>query len=348
MALFKAIKKPLIRQTSSADSQGSALRPRYTPKASPCAASCPIGCDVRGMLTTIADAEVDGRTMEQAFEIAWQRITARNPFPSVCGRVCLHPCEDNCHRLLKEGAVAVNAVERFVGDYAIERHLKFARTRELPGAVAVIGAGPAGFSAAYHLARRGYRVTIFESSGQPGGPMRSSLPDEVLNAEIQRILDLGVELKCACGEIAVETLRDGYAEVVEAASLDTLDASAIAFAIAGGLAAAESADARIRGVAVMAPAPRVLTPKERIRPEWYKDQPRFDGVGEMTADGAVGESRRCMSCGMCMGCGNCWMYCTKDGFEKIPSSRRYRLNLERCNGCGKCADGCPCGYIDLV
>lgn len=348
MALFKAVKKPQIRQTSSSDSRSSSLRPRYTPKGTPCAADCPIGCDVRGMLSTIGDAEADGRAPEQALDVAWQRITARNPFPSVCGRICSQPCENNCHRRLKEGAVAVSAVERFVGDSAIARNLKFARVKPLPGTVAVIGAGPAGLSAAYHLARRGYTVTILETSGHPGGIMRSSVPDTILDAEIQRILDLGVELKCGCGEIAVEPLRNSYSAVVETASSEVSEASAVAAAIAAGLSAAQDIDARIKGIAVPAPAPKAVIPKERIRPEWYKDQPRFDGAGDLTADSVVAEARRCMSCGMCMGCGTCWMYCTKGGFEKVASGRRYKLNLERCNGCGKCADGCPSGYIDLA
>jgi Pyruvate/2-oxoacid:ferredoxin oxidoreductase delta subunit len=348
MTLFKAVKKPLIRNTSAADSRSSSFRPRYTPKDAPCAADCPIGCDVRGMLTTIGDAEADGRTPEQALVSAWQRITARNPFPSVCGRICSRPCEGNCYRGRKEGAVAVRAVERFVGDYAVEKDLKFARPKALPSAVAVIGAGPAGLSAAYHLARRGYTTTVFESSAEPGGAMRSGVSAVVLDSEIRRILDLGVELKCGCGEIAAEALRGGFAAVLETADLEPADPSSVAVAIARGMAAAADADATLRGVAPAQPAPRPLVPPERIRLEWYKNQPRLDEAGELTATIVRDEARRCMSCGMCMGCGNCWMYCTKGGFEKVATGRRYKLNLERCNGCGKCMDGCPSGYIDLA
>jgi NADPH-dependent glutamate synthase beta subunit-like oxidoreductase/Pyruvate/2-oxoacid:ferredoxin oxidoreductase delta subunit len=348
MALFKTVKKPLIQQAGSTETQSSPLRPHYTPKTAPCSAGCPIGCDVRGMFATLADAEADGRTAEQAAELAWRRITSRNPFPSVCGRLCSHPCADNCHRSLKEGALAVNAVERFVGDYAIEHGLQFSRTKELSTSVAVVGAGLAGLTAAYHLAKRGYKVTIFESSAQPGGIVRQNLPDDTLGSEIGRILALGVELKCESGAIDGEALRAAHGAVVETAGMETPDASVIAYAIAKGLSAAEEADARIRGV-VAAPKP-ALKPslKERIRLEWYKEQPGYAGADGMTAAEALGESRRCLSCGMCMGCGNCWMYCTKHGFEKVPSGRRYRLNLDRCNGCGKCADGCPSGYIDMA
>ena len=346
MALFKAVKKPLLlRKTSQAEPSASLKRPRYAPKTAPCAANCPIGCDIRGMLSTIADAEADCRTIESALELAWRRITAHNPFPSVCARLCLHPCEDNCHRQLKEGTVAVHVVERFVGDYAIECRFGFTRVKELAQAVAVTSAGPAGLAAAYHLARRGYRVTIFENSGEPGGVMRAHVPDEILDAEIQRILDLGVELRCASG---MESAGEDYALVVETAHRETGDASAVATAIAAGIAIVGQALSPAGAQAARLAPKKAVAARERIRPEWYKDQPRIDDADALTTDGVVLESRRCFSCGMCMGCGNCWSYCTKGGFERIVSARRYKLNVERCNGCGKCADGCPSGYIDLA
>jgi Pyruvate/2-oxoacid:ferredoxin oxidoreductase delta subunit len=310
MGLFKPVRKPVIRQTTQAEA-GSAQRPRYVPKPAPCAVDCPIGCDVRGMLTTIAEVE-DGNALEQA----WQRITARNPFPSVCGRICPHPCETNCHRSLKEGPVAVAAVERFVGDYAIEHNLRFTRAKELPETVAVTSAGPAGLTAAYHLARRGYKVTI---SGDPGGMMRSLVPDEILDAEIQRILDLA-----GAGDAPVT-------RVVDTAPLECED---VARSIAAGFRAVQPETARDTAAIL----------KERLRPEWYQAQPRAEEVNAATV---LAEARRCMACGMCMGCGNCWSYCTREGFVKVGSGKRFKLNLERCNGCGKCADGCPSGYIDL-
>lgn len=348
MALFKAVKKPLIRQASAADTESSPLRPKYVPKTAPCAAGCPIGCDVRGMLTTLADAQVEGRTTTDAAQSAWQRITARNPFPAVCGRLCSQPCETDCYRSLKEGAVAVRAVERFLGDYAIERNLKFVHAKQLQATVAVTGAGPAGLSTASCLVRRGYKVTVFESSGRPGGSMRSNVPDEILDAEILRILDLGVELKCNCGEADVESLRAAYGAVIETTGLDGSEPSGVAWAIARGIAAAEDADARLRGGAPPKPAAKIVVPKERLRLEWYQEKRRHETATAFTAEEAVDEARRCMSCGMCLGEGNCWMYCTKGGFEKVPSGRRYKLNLERCNGCSKCADGCPSGYIEMA
>src|SRR5512146_1863738 len=120
MGLFKEVKKPVI-QSTAAGGQISPLRPRYVPKTAPCIGSCPNNADIRGWLTTIAQAEAYGRTDEQACEIAWRMITDRNPFPALCGRVCPHPCEEACNRNHKDGAVAINALERFIGDFGLSR-----------------------------------------------------------------------------------------------------------------------------------------------------------------------------------------------------------------------------------
>jgi len=123
MPLFKEVKKPVIR-TSTAGAEISPLRPRYAEKTPPCVGNCPNGADIRGWLTTFAQAEAYGRTNEQALEMAWRKITEKNPFPAVCGRVCPHPCEANCNRAKKDGAVAINALERFIGDFGISKDLK--------------------------------------------------------------------------------------------------------------------------------------------------------------------------------------------------------------------------------
>ena len=102
----------------------SPLRPKYAEKTPPCVSHCPNGADIRGWLTTIAQAEAYGRTDEQALELAWQKIIDLNPFPAICGRVCPHPCEAECNRKDKDGSVAINALERFVGDFGIARGLK--------------------------------------------------------------------------------------------------------------------------------------------------------------------------------------------------------------------------------
>jgi len=185
-------------------SQISELRPRYVESLPPCTGNCPSGNDIRGWLTVIQLREKLGLSLDEACEQAWRIEMETNPFPSVMGRVCPHPCETGCNRGKKDGPVGINSVERFIGDYAIEHGLK-PTLIEGEGSknqkIAVVGAGPSGLSCAYQLVRRGYKVTVFEGLPKAGGMLRYGipvyrLPREVLDAEIQRIVDLGVELKC--------------------------------------------------------------------------------------------------------------------------------------------------------
>ncbi len=186
---------------SSAGRQTSALRPNPTPKKAPCGLGCPQGNKIRSVMTTIFNGEKYGRTPEESYEQAWYLFTETNPMPATLGRVCPHPCETNCNRKDKDYPVAINNVERFVGDYGIKNNLAHkAIADKRSQKIAVIGAGPAGLGAAYHLAKNGYQVTMFEAFSKAGGMLRYGipayrLPHAVLDAEIQKILDLGVELK---------------------------------------------------------------------------------------------------------------------------------------------------------
>lgn len=552
MVVFKAVKKPIIK-TSVAGAEISPLRPQYAVKTPPCIGTCPSGVDIRGWLITIAQAEAYGRTNEQAFEIAWGKITERNPFPAVCGRVCPHPCEEACNRKEKEGGVAVNALERFIGDFGIEKGLKLSRLSQEQRSekVAVIGAGPAGLSCAYQLARRGYPVTVFEAFSKPGGMLRYGIPAyrqprAVLDAEIQRILDLGVELKCGCvvgKDVSLEQLRQEYRAVftgigahkglklgvpgedapnvftgteflnrvnsgeevpvgdkvivigggdtaIDAARVskrlgaevtilyrrtraempaikpeiegaleegvaieflaapvevlrenglaiglrsirmelgepdksgrprpvpkpgtefdvpataiiaaisqepdfgplpelhqgkdwinadrwgatkmdgvfaggDDIELGLVSIAIAQGRFAAEAIDAHLRGVPLEMPQAPPPIKTEKMKLGWYKpadrhqrphlplEQRGMDTEIEqgLSQEDVIAEAKRCMSCGMCADCETCWMYCSNNCFVRLPKGEHYKVKLELCNGCKKCAEECPCGYIDLI
>lgn len=177
-------------------------RPVQVEKAAPCQADCASGGDVRGWIGAVSQRHRNGLTNEEAYTEAWRILTDANPFPGVLGRVCPHPCELGCNRSDKDGAVSINALERFLGDWAIDQRLKFERldNADHPESVGVIGAGPSGLSFAYQMARRGYRVVVYEKNSHPGGMLRYGVPDyrlppAVLDAEIDRILDLGVELQ---------------------------------------------------------------------------------------------------------------------------------------------------------
>src|ERR1700734_711765 len=230
MGLFKEVKKPVIRTAGASGADVSQRRPSYVAKTAPCINSCPNGADVRGWLITVAQHKEYGRTQAQAFEFAWRSILERNPFPAICGRVCQHPCELNCNRKTKDAPLAVNKLEQFIGDFAIERHLRVTapalRNPDAPR-IAIVGAGPAGLSAAYHLARAGCAVTVFEAAPLAGGMMRyriprAIIPGDVLEAEIANILELGIELRAACvvgRDISPEELRRKYRLVFFAVGL---------------------------------------------------------------------------------------------------------------------------------
>ena len=182
--------------SSRADHTGAWRTERavYVERTAPCGNACPAGEDVRSWLY---DAESGGA----GYESAWRRIMETNPFPAVCGRVCYHPCETACNRGNLDEAVGINSVERFLGDEALAQGWRVSITGEPTGRrVLVVGSGPAGLSAAYHLVRRGHAVTIRESAPIAGGMMRYGipryrLPREVLDAEIDRLLDLGITLE---------------------------------------------------------------------------------------------------------------------------------------------------------
>lgn len=207
----------------SASSSDTALKqalvqPEQQKKGPPCSAGCASGGDVRGWIALVAQRRKLGLSDADAYTQAWNMLAAVNPFPATLGRICPHPCEDACNRRDKDGAVSINAMERFLGDWGLQHKLALPLTESdsRTESVGVIGAGPAGLSFAYQMARRGYRVTIYEKQELPGGMLyfgipQYRLPEAVLGAEIGRILDLGVELKLntAIGrDITVQQLRD--------------------------------------------------------------------------------------------------------------------------------------------
>jgi len=160
----------------------------------PCNHGCPAGNDIRGFLRVLAE--------KNDYEEAWHVLTRNNPFPATCGRVCPHPCETDCNRRDFDTPVAINSAERCVGDYGLEQNLEHKKLiSERKEKVAIVGSGPAGLSCAFHLAKRGFQVKIFEANSEPGGWMRYGipsyrLPNYILKQEIEKILNLGIELEC--------------------------------------------------------------------------------------------------------------------------------------------------------
>jgi NADPH-dependent glutamate synthase beta subunit-like oxidoreductase/Pyruvate/2-oxoacid:ferredoxin oxidoreductase delta subunit len=195
--------------------------PIYVRQNPPCTAGCPAGNDIRFWLTTVRHARKRKLSWEESYELAWHEASKTTPLPAVCGRVCSAPCETACNRSKKEdGAVNISAFERFIGDYGIAHGMQHKKLTEkvMDKTVAVIGAGPAGLSCAFQLARRGYPVTIFEANADPGGMLRYGippfkLPRNILAAEIDAIVRMGVKIKCNTvigKDISLAELKAGF------------------------------------------------------------------------------------------------------------------------------------------
>lgn len=167
-------------------------RPIYVSNLPPCNNACPAGEDVQGWLYRAEEGDYEG---------AWRALVTNNPFPAIMGRVCYHPCETACNRVQVDEAVGINSVERFLGDKAINEGWAFDAPLEESGKhVLIVGAGPSGMSAAYHLRRMGHQVTVREAGPMIGGMMRFGipayrLPRDILDAEMKRITDMGVTVE---------------------------------------------------------------------------------------------------------------------------------------------------------
>ena len=220
MKKVKRKKKSFGSRSGGGGRDLSPLRPRHVEKRPPCTDTCPSGNSIRSFLTTIAQAERLGKSEDQAFKEAWEIYTNTSPFPAVCGRVCPAPCETGCNRQELEGAVSINKVERAIGDFGLDNDMPLVKLSEEQQSqkIAIVGGGPSGFSCAYQMARRGYAVTVFEAMEKPGGMLRWGipgyrLPEDILDGEIQKILDLGVELECGVKigqDVTLDELKNDY------------------------------------------------------------------------------------------------------------------------------------------
>jgi len=180
-----------------------------------CQFNCPAGTDIRAYMKLLND----GASLHEA----WKVLTRNNPFPAVTGRVCPHPCETACNRTYFDGAaVNINCVERTVGDFGLEKGLSFEKSSQKKNEkVAVVGSGPAGLSCAYQLAMMGYDLTVFEAAPKAGGMLRYAipayrLPEKVVDAEIGRIVNLGVTMKLGTvvgKDISFDDLKKQYKAV---------------------------------------------------------------------------------------------------------------------------------------
>jgi len=503
----------------------------------------------------VSKAEEFGKNLDEQIQQAFYLFLETTPFPSVCGRVCPHPCEGQCNRKDKEGAVGINSFERYLGDYGLEHKLAPQKLSDEKRSekIAIIGSGPAGMSCAYHLARRGFPVTVFEAFPKSGGMLRYGIPDyrlpqNILDAEINRIVDMGVELKTNTligkdipyqdlqkeykaifvglgahkglklkvegedadnvftgtdflhkinggqsvdvgdsvvviggGDTAIDAARvalrlganstilyrrtktempaideeidgaleegvridflaapieiynenrkavgmkcqrmelgepdasgrrrpvpiegdtydlkfttliaaisqepdfKGFENLIEGRDWikvdekfktkeeslfsggDNINLGLVIDAIYHGRKAAEAINEMITGEIIPQNPPKEIIRLDKMAHGFYEEKQRT-GHNEMpveerlksltaeiaktwSKDEAVGEAKRCMSCGMCFDCGTCWSFCQDNAIIKpVIKGGEYKFKMEFCNGCKKCAENCPCGYIEM-
>ncbi len=527
--------------TSLANHTGSwrTLRPLYQDRLPPCNNACPAGENIQGWLYHAEEGD---------YKKAWHLLMADNPMPAIMGRVCYHPCEGSCNRGELDEPVAIHAVERFLGDQALKHGWKpYFDNTSTGKRVLIIGAGPSGLSAAYHLRRLGHSVTMREAGPMAGGMMRFGipkyrLPRGILDKEIQRILDQGVELQlnCKVDDIPAAFTDEGFdavfvavgahlakridipahaaGKILDAASMlramevgseppklgrrvivygggntamdaartvkrlgvdeamivyrrsrhempahdfeateaeeegvlihwlrtikqvdettftvekmeidkdgrpqptgefETLEADTlilalgqdvdtsflekvpgvviapdgvvdvdarmmtgypglfaggdmvpsertVTVAVGHGKKAARHIDGWLKGEAYVKPEKSPLATFENLN-TWYYDnapvavqpgldiirrQSSFDEViGDLSADNALFEARRCLSCGNCFECDNCYGVCPDNAVKKLGPGKRFEFIYDFCKGCGLCAAECPCGAIAMV
>ncbi|HYL36920.1 MAG TPA: NAD(P)-binding protein [Bryobacteraceae bacterium] len=186
-------------------------RPVYVDRLPPCNHACPAGENIQAWLYHAEAGD---------YYQAWKSLVENNPLPAIMGRACYHPCESACNRTQLDHAVNIHAVERFLGDEAIRKGWQFDIPPTSGRRVLVVGSGPSGLSAAYHLARLGHKVTIYEAGPVAGGMMRFGIPQyrlprDILNAEIARITAIGVAIQ-------LNTRVDDLAKVLDSEKFDAV------------------------------------------------------------------------------------------------------------------------------
>ena len=191
MAKSDLTKSPDLTRHDKGTGALRSRRPEYVDFLPPCNDACPAGENIQAWLALAQAGDFEG---------AWRELVSNNPLPSIHGRVCYHPCEDVCNRAFTDSAISIHAVERFLGDMALELGWKFGASPAKTGKkILIVGAGPSGLSAAYHLTRLGHEVEIREAGPVAGGMIHFGIPayrmprDE-LRAEIGRIEDFGVKI----------------------------------------------------------------------------------------------------------------------------------------------------------
>lgn len=347
------------------------LTPKAENKTAPCQAACPIGQPIAEFIQ-----DVSARDWDRAL----QRLLEVNPLPGVTGRLCYHPCQTKCVRKELDRSVSARELEKVVAD--LGRSSVLAKEAPTGRKVAVCGAGPAGLTAAYHLALRGCHVTVLDPGDQAGGFLKDAkaekLPPEVLAREIGRLAAIsGIQLRMKSVGIDSHeydlTIVDRTAYqpgTEEARSVDGLvsgegqllvirtqegaagfKAVQVAHAVALGRRIASEACQRLGLIAgEIKESLKQVIAKEDIRVLCRPDKISAGSLAqavEMSDEEAVLEAERCLSCGRCNLCQSCVLACPDACCLLDHEEGKIVFDLYHCKGCGICAYECPRGVLAM-
>jgi Pyruvate/2-oxoacid:ferredoxin oxidoreductase delta subunit len=345
------------------------LTPTALCKTAPCQAACPIGQPIPYFIHAVSVRDWNG---------ALERLLEVNPLPGVTGRLCYHPCQAKCLRKEMDRPLSIQELERLVADLGAAPNV----AREIPNGrrVAVCGSGPAGLTAAYHLALRGCQVVVIEPGDRAGGILSDAraekLTPEVLAREVSRLAAIsGVQLRMKAVSLRSEEFdltivdRTAYQSgSEEARAVDALvsgrgqrldieaqkgslglTAVQVAHAVALGRRIASEACERLNLSAVKT--------KEYSGQVVTKEDMRFDRLhttisasllaraGDTADEAAVVEAERCLSCGTCNLCQSCVLACPDACCQADKREGKIVIDLYHCKGCGICAYECPRGVL---
>jgi Pyruvate/2-oxoacid:ferredoxin oxidoreductase delta subunit len=341
------------------------LTPKVQEKTAPCRAACPIGQPIPDFIHAVSERDWNG-ALELLLEV--------NPLPGVTARLCYHPCRAQCLRKEFDRPISVNELEKLVADFGTTTKV----VRKAPNGrkVAVCGAGPAGLTAAYHLALQGCQVSLLDPSDQAGGFLRNAksekLPAEVLAREINRLVAIsGVLLRMnAVGPVSEEfdlTIVDrsayqpGSEEALAVEALANAEGSRlnietqkgtaglkpvqVAHAVAWGRRIASDAGQQLNlnGGRTKEEMGQVVS-KEDIKFHLLPDRISADALPpaeDATEEVPILEAKRCLSCGTCNLCQSCALACPDASCQLDERGGRIVIDLYHCKGCGICAHECP-------
>jgi len=345
--------------------------PIYVTRNAPCSHHCPAGTQVREFIQLAA---------EERFEEAYELIFKTNPFPSLCGRVCAGYCEQNCNRADYDGTVNIRTIESYIGDHGSKKEI-VPNQLIFDEKIAVFGSGPDGLTTALRLRQAGYFVNVFEPASKAGGILRNGyldddLPDELLNHEIEKIVQEGLEISLN-SNMQVTDLPADFGAIVcsenfllentslirkkgEISFLNGIPVfvssemnKVISFieTVEIGNKTAKAVNAFLRNEKLVAPAVIEeidVVKSEEMRFHYYESAPQnkkrsytfSEVMDSLNGTEIAAEAARCLHCGTCFNCGNCYNYCP-DAVVHFDKKNRLRVDYEYCKGCGICYHECP-------